>query len=552
MHCSFVAGSIFNQNAGGVLNNDGAFLMSGNTFNYNGGNITGNPIMLENSTLVIAPGSTGTADFILQSSGGGTGTYSGNLAPAQTLTLRGSDSSQSFVSVANGFSNFSTITLDSMGTKGATLVVSTGALTNTVNGEIALRVGSGTNLDRTLSADVVNDGVFTVEPGINARLAKSAGVFTNNNTVDIAATATLSFVAGSIFNQNAGGVLNNDGAFLMSGNTFNYNGGNITGNPIMLENSTLVIAPGSTGTADFILQSSGGGTGTYSGDLDPAQTLTLRGNDSSQSFVSVANGFTNGGSITLDSIGLKGATLNVTSGVLSNAPTGEINFQQGTGSNMVRTLAVDTLDNAGSLTVEENVVAGLLRNSATYTNSGTITLHDGGSLEVQGAGVRPFTNLPSGSIEGTGTLDVSGPGVAFSNEGEISPGFGAGVLNISGSVPFASTASLRIEIGGPALGTDYDQLAVTDAVSLDGDLMVSLFNGYTPAPTDTFTILTGGTVSGLFANAPSVVSFNGGQFGVTYHPDSVVLGNFVIPEPSTAALLAVGAMLGWTRRRRWW
>ncbi len=548
---TFGMGSTFTQNAGGVLNNNGTFEMAGDTFNYNGGNITGNPIMFMNNTLNIAPGSTGAGDFIFQSFSGGASTLSGDLAAAQTLTIRGNDNSPGQVNVAAGFSNFSTITLDSIGSRSSILTVNNdSALTNTAGGEIALRTGTGSDLERMVRANIVNDGLVTIEPGVAASFDKQLGVFTNNNTVNIAATAAVTFGMGSTFTQNAGGVLNNNGTFEMAGDTFNYNGGNITGNPIMFMNNTLNIAPGSTGTGDFIFQSFSGGSSTLSGDLAAAQTVTIRGNDNSNGLLFVSTDFTNNGSITLDSAGSQGATLKMNSGTLTNGPTGEIHFQTGSGGNLARTLSADLVNNAGKITVEENVVAGLQRDLATYLNSGTISLHDGARLEVQAAGVRPFTNLPSGSIEGTGTLDVSSNGVAFSNEGEISPGFSAGVLNISGNAPFTSTASLRIEIGGPAVGMDYDQLAVTGNVSLDGNLEISLFGGFTPSPSDTFTILTGGAVAGAFANAPGVVTFTSGIFDVTYNPDSVVLSNYTVPEPSTAALLAFGVAVGLGRRRR--
>ncbi len=139
-----------------------------------------------------------------------------------------------------------------------------------------------------------------------------------------------------------------------------------------------------------------------------------------------------------------------------------------------------------------------------------------------------------GVINGTGTLNVSAAGTTFANHGKVAPGLSAGVPTIVGNTPF----SVAIEIGGATAGTQYDRLSITDgAASLDGTLSLSLINNFTPAATDTFTILTATAgVTGAFDNAASQVSFSGGRFDVAYNPGSVVLSNFAIPEPGTSIL----------------
>ena len=88
--------------------------------------------------------------------------------------------------------------------------------------------------------------------------------------------------------------------------------------------------------------------------------------------------------------------------------------------------------------------------------------------------------------------------------------------------------------------------AVDGTAVLDGSLDLSLIGDFTPDVSDVFTILTvsGGALSGVFANAASQASFAEGSFDVTYTSSSVTLSNFLpIPEPSTAILVLVGLLV---------
>jgi len=135
----------------------------------------------------------------------------------------------------------------------------------------------------------------------------------------------------------------------------------------------------------------------------------------------------------------------------------------------------------------------------------------------------------------------------------VAPGTNAaGTLNYTGDCEMSGLADLEIELGGTAVGTEYDVLAVLGTSVLDGTLELSLISGFTPNVLDVFTILTtaGGTLSGVFENAASQVNFPDGSFDVTYTPNSVFLSNFVpIPEPSTAMLVLAGIVVLASRRR---
>jgi hypothetical protein len=127
-----------------------------------------------------------------------------------------------------------------------------------------------------------------------------------------------------------------------------------------------------------------------------------------------------------------------------------------------------------------------------------------------------------------------------------------------------------IELGGTERGISYDALTVTGTLDLtsvpSASLSLTFSNNFQSSilPTDTFTIVQAGNVTGAFDNvAPGqrlTTTDSFGSFQVNYGVNSsfgsgnVVLSNFVpaatIPEPSTWQLLGGGALLGLLARWR--
>jgi T5SS/PEP-CTERM-associated repeat protein/autotransporter-associated beta strand protein len=101
-----------------------------------------------------------------------------------------------------------------------------------------------------------------------------------------------------------------------------------------------------------------------------------------------------------------------------------------------------------------------------------------------------------GSVTGAGTF--AGPG-AVNFEGDLKPGNSAAAVQFAGDVALGSDAALRIELGGKALGSQYDHIRVSGDLSLDGSLIVSLFNNFAPTIGQSFNILDWGTLSGTFS-----------------------------------------------------
>jgi hypothetical protein len=102
-----------------------------------------------------------------------------------------------------------------------------------------------------------------------------------------------------------------------------------------------------------------------------------------------------------------------------------------------------------------------------------------------------------GRVSGAGTFTGTGT-VNF--EGAMSPGNSPAAVSFAGNVGFGPAANIEIEIGGITAGSQYDQLLISGALSLDGSLSVSLINGFTPSPGQTFNIFDWGTRAGTFVS----------------------------------------------------
>ena len=132
---------------------------------------------------------------------------------------------------------------------------------------------------------------------------------------------------------------------------------------------------------------------------------------------------------------------------------------------------------------------------------------------------------PGAQLENFGTINGTGQILGnLTNSGTISPGNSPGNFIITGNYTATSSAVHQIEIASTNL---YDTITVSSNPSfvsgdayIDGELNVSLLNGYTPVQTESYTILTAATVTGTFKKIVWPVGITG---TVTYNPNSVVL-----------------------------
>jgi hypothetical protein len=91
-------------------------------------------------------------------------------------------------------------------------------------------------------------------------------------------------------------------------------------------------------------------------------------------------------------------------------------------------------------------------------------------------------------------------------------------------VTFGAGTTFAVELGGLAVGVQYDQLSATNTVNLGGaTLNVALINAFSPAIGDSFTIIQStGAITGQFAQGTSISAGNV-QFSIAYNANSVVL-----------------------------
>jgi hypothetical protein len=103
-------------------------------------------------------------------------------------------------------------------------------------------------------------------------------------------------------------------------------------------------------------------------------------------------------------------------------------------------------------------------------------------------------NIEGGTLSGTGTINAD-----LVNAGAVDLGSAAGVLTVNGNYTQTSGGALALKVGGVTAGTQFDQLDVRDAASLNGTLTVSLSGGFNPLAGQVFDSLNFGLESGGFA-----------------------------------------------------
>ena len=174
-------------------------------------------------------------------------------------------------------------------------------------------------------------------------------------------------------------------------------------------------------------------------------------------------------------------------------------------------------------------------------NGMTLTKTGMGALNVNNALTGGGTlDCQAGSCGGAGTLI----GELVNSGGTVSPGNSPGVLEVQGDYRQSEHATLLIELGGDGLGAEYDQLAVTGAVELGGELVVTLTSGFEPEVGDRFDILTWQEVTGSFDQVdlptlPIGMMWDSSQL---YATGTGSLAVTAVPEPSVYVLSVMGIL----------
>ncbi len=448
---------VFNQN-GGTFANSGTANLTSATFNFNGGNITGNAIILYAAHLNIGAGSLGLGNFSMRSAS----TISGDIAAAQQINVNGLTGMPATLTAANGFTNKGTIVLETTsGTSSSNLTVTTGVFTN----KGVFNISPGTGGTRTFSGDLDNQGTTNINA--NAAFEKISGVYSNTGAFNIGGSCALTISGnGQVFNQN-GGTLANSGTFNINTAAFNFNGGNNTGNSLIIYQSDLRIGPGSNGQGNFSCR----GSSTFGGDIGTNMIVNINGITGLSAQLTAADGFINKGTIVLETTSSTPfSNLVVSSGVLTNK--GAFYVNPGTGG--TRTFS-GSLDNQGTVSINTNTTFDKL--NSIHTNSGNWNIGGGCALSISGNSQIFYQN--GGTLANSGAFEVNS--AAFNFNGGITTGNAVTIYYSAFTIGPGSTGQGYFSCRGSS--TFAGDIAVNQTVKINGVTGVSsqltAANGFT-------------------------------------------------------------------------
>jgi hypothetical protein len=493
-----------------------------------------------------------------------------------------------------------TLTTNQLGASAATVLLNQGTIQfdpAAANAILSIAAAGGGQFQNAgvVSVGGTNTINLTAPFGNTGTLAVSGGTlnlggnFTRANLGSLNHTAGTVNITGNMDNSAAGGFNLTDTGPNPTGSITLFNGGTITGGTITAAGTAKIQANGNTNALVGVTLPAS------ALDLSPASSLVqLRGGTTlTAGALSLGNGsalyinqrattqaglsFTLGRSAFLTAEGGNTVTLSANPGTPTVTVNPGSNSTANLATNQLGANAATTLVNQGTIQFDPSITNATLNIQSSSTSPGTF--RNQGVLAVTGAGnslsvTSPFVNAGTllvgqtaaeanrmtgnetiasgGTLKGTGT--VAGA-VTVNAGGILSPGASPGTLTITGAVTMSTSASYSVELNGAAAGVSYDQLNLGGggSINLNNSTLVTSL-GYAPAPADSFTIITGGPVTGTFSGLPDGSTVLLGNFGGTdytrtiqYGPTSVVLSP--VPEPGHILLLASAAAFAWRRRR---
>jgi hypothetical protein len=468
--------------------------------------------------------------------GGATSVFN-NAGTVRKVTSNNSTSSLAMQFVSSGTVQVQTGTLSFEGGGNSTLgagstVTGPGGVHVATNLSVlgTYNIGGATTLDGgtlsfaqdvTLPTLILNGGTLTGAGNITVSglLTWNNGSMTGGGRTKANGGVALSSTNSASFPTLDGRELDNAGTATFTGTSFLLiiNGGlwnNLTGSLFDIQSNVLIggaANPGSFVNAGTFRKSAGTGTTSVDpvfsnfGTLEVDSGTVFLGNNSineSSSSQMLAGGtYLLKGSLQFGQV--NSLTTNAAAVVLDGT---NARILGQFGNDLLTGLSANLAE--GSLTVRNGRSLTL---SGGFTTAGSVTLGSGSILTANGSYTQLGGNtaLAGGQLKATGGVAIqggalSGPGTIqgnLTNAGLIRPGDGGtGVLTIQGNYTQTAAGELDVNLGGTTAGTQYDQLAVTGAATLDGILAVKLVNGFSPSLGASFQVLVFGSRTGDFAN----------------------------------------------------
>ena len=453
-------------------------------------------------------------------------------SPANTLSLSGGTTTNTSTMEATGggilqiqntvnnpggiIKALSGSTVDVSGTvKGGVLTTSgTGSIQSenaTLDGTVNVPTNAGklvvNNFDLFFQGKINNTGTIMLT-GSSCVILNQPSILIGSGTLTMAPTTCI-FGSGNSFNNQSN--IRGSGTIGDSNPMPIINNGTILANQV----SPLSIVPDATGfTNNGILLVNNGSTLNIKGlfhNLSTAGTLT-GGTYTITGVLGLQNPVvTNAANVTLNGAAAEifnsNTATNALSALAANAATGSLTLQNGQ-----KLTTTSNFSNAGKVNVA--ITSGFTTHGSYTQTAGTTTL-DGTLTANHGF------NLQKGSVMGQGTLAAVVTSNATVTVGDSSTR--PGKLTVTGTYTQSATGMLNVAVEGTTVGTQYSQMAVSNGISLSGTLNIKRINSFLPAIGETFTILTGSAVSGLFTTVNGLSINSGEHFEITYTATAVKL-----------------------------
>lgn len=549
--CGDLGASVKND-TGGTIAADGTGSLSVRNYEQGNGVVGGSsaaPINIPCGTLKYTGNGTSKVKVV------GGFDLTGDMQSGQSLTVSAEGAPNVNATLQSNFTNKGSITLTCTAACGAGggvgFNVNDKDFVNNGTFTVAAASGTGASIGANSEGTITNTGTMTFD-----QTAGLGGPVTNQGAINIADGKTVAMGggcgSGGFVKNDTGGSINATGTGTLDIGEYEQGNGTTSGaNPVQLHGGCLKYTGTAGVGASKVLVYAGF---NLTGEMQAAQSLTVTNASSNTNLVLQSpftskgsitftcptspcggpgfngNGhlFTNAGTFTVAAAASNGTTLDMSSGGMTNSPTGTFQLHGPTNFNgggpfsnqgtlqIVASANTPSFPNSGTVLLDQSATSPTL-NTGTLTNTGTITTQGAsantsslnGTVDQTGAaaqvivpaGTKLSLNNPlllkAGTLSGAGTLQ----GSVNNSGGTVAPGASPGTLAVGGNYTQGAGGSLAIEVAGTGAG-EFDKLAVSGNATLGGTLALEPIGGYADSAAigDSIRFLTySGSRSGTFA-----------------------------------------------------